>query len=82
MSKQLTTIDFHGAKLVAIAGDSPETTLVAMPQIVEGMGLDWEAQRKKIERHPVLSKGASIKEVPTEGGKQCVTCLSLDLLNF
>lgn len=79
---KLTTIDFHGAKLVAIAGDRPETTLVAMPQIVEGMGLDWEAQRKKIERHPVLSKGASIKEVPTEGGEQSVTCLSLDLLNF
>jgi len=81
MSK-LTTIDFHGAKLVAIAGDRPENTLVAMPPIVEGMGLNWEGQRKKIMAHPVLSKGASVTVVPSEGGPQEMTCLSLDLLNF
>ncbi|MFT9115210.1 MAG: phage antirepressor N-terminal domain-containing protein [Acetobacter malorum] len=94
MSKQLTTIDFHGSKLFAIAGDRPETTLVAMKPIVEGMGLAWQTQHRKISSHPVLSKGVtmmvippeakgiSVTETPAEGGRQSVTCLSLDLLNF
>ena len=82
MSKQLTTIDFHGAKLVAIAGDRPETTLVAMKPIVEGIGLDWGGQHKKMLAHPVLSKGISVTEIPSEGGDQDATCLSLDLLSF
>lgn len=79
---KLTTIDFHGAKLVAIAGDRPETTLVAMKPIVEGMGLNWEGQRKKIMSHPLVSKGATVTVIPSEGGPQETTCLSLDLLNF
>ncbi|WP_062143406.1 phage antirepressor N-terminal domain-containing protein [Acetobacter cerevisiae] len=82
MSKQLTTVDFHGTKLVAIAGDRPETTLVAMKPIVEGIGLDWGAQHKKMLAHPVLSKGISVTEIPSGGGDQESTCLSLDLLNF
>lgn len=79
---QLTTIDFHGAKLVAIAGDRPDSTLVVMKPIVEGMGLDWGGQHKKMLAHPVLSKGISVTEIPSEGGAQEATCLSLDLLNF
>lgn len=94
MSKQLTTIDFHGAKLVAVAGDRPDSTLVAMKPIVEGMGLDWKTQHRKISSHPVLSKGmvmmtipaeakgVAITDTPCEGGDQEMTCLSLDLLNF
>ncbi|GAN66919.1 phage antirepressor N-terminal domain-containing protein [Acetobacter orientalis] len=94
MSKQLTTIDFHGSKLVAIAGDRPETTMVAMKPVVEGMGLDWKTQHRKLSSHPVLSKGmvimtipaevkgTPITKAPSEGGDQEMACLSLDLLNF
>jgi len=82
MTQHLTTIDFHGSNLIAIQGDRPETTLVAMKPVVEGMALDWGAQHKKITAHPVLSKGISVKEIPTEGGNQSATFLSLDLLNF
>ncbi|RUT26839.1 hypothetical protein C0V97_03940 [Asaia sp. W19] len=82
MTNALTTIDFHGAKLVAIAGDRPENTLVAMKPIVESMGLDWSFQRKKLNAHPVLSKGVAVTAIPSDGGEQDGTCLSLDLLNF
>lgn len=94
MSKQITTIDFHGSKLIAIAGDRPENTLVAMKPVVEGMGLDWKTQHRKISSHPVLSKGMVIITIPAEakgaaitsatceGGDQEMACLSLDLLNF
>ena len=81
MSK-LTTIDFHGTKLIAVPGDKPETTLVAMKPIVEGMGLDWTYQFRKISGHPVLSKGVAVTAIPSPGGSQDTTCLTLDLLNF
>ncbi|MBS1098545.1 hypothetical protein JK191_13545 [Gluconobacter sphaericus] len=78
----LTTIDFHGAKLIAVPGDKPETTLVAMKPIVEGMGLDWGGQHKKMLAHPVLCKGISVTEILSDGGAQATVCLTLDLLNF
>lgn len=84
MSKQLTTIDFHGSKLIAIAGDRPENTLVAMKPIVEGMGLSWEGQRKKIQSHPVLSTCTTVKEAQLAGDNQERehTFLALNRLNF
>jgi P22_AR N-terminal domain len=57
-TQNLTTINFHGAELMAIRGETPETTMVAMKPIAEGMGLDWEGQRQKIMRHPVLAPAA------------------------
>lgn len=84
MSKQLTTIDFHGAKLVAIAGDRPESTLVAMKPIVEGMGLDWGGQHKKMLAHPVLNTCISVKEtqMPDDDQVREHTFLSLEMMNF
>lgn len=84
MSKQLTAIDFHGAKLVAIAGDRPESTLVAMKPIVEGMGLDWTYQSRKLQSHPVLSTCVAVTAIQMEGDDQVRdhTFLALNRLNF
>ncbi|QOF94201.1 phage antirepressor N-terminal domain-containing protein [Novacetimonas hansenii] len=82
MTQHLTTIDFHGSNLIAIPGDRPETTLVAMKPVVEGMGLSWQPQHRKIMSHPVLKKGITMTVIPSDGGEQDGTCLSLDLLNF
>ena len=54
MTHEITKIQFHGADLIVQRGETPDTTFVAMKPVVEGMGLDWEGQRLKIERHPVL----------------------------
>lgn len=78
----LTTIDFHGAKLIAVRGETPDTTLVAMKPVVEGMGLDWGGQHKKLVAHPVLAKGISITEIPSPGGPQSAVMLPLNRLNF
>lgn len=80
----LTTLDFHGAKLIAIAGDRPETAKIALKPIVEGMRLDWEGQRQKIERHPVLATCTSVIKVQLPGDTQERehTFLSLNRLNF
>jgi hypothetical protein len=45
--KDLTTVDFRGAKLVAIPGDTPATTLVAMRRMTEGMG--WPIRKTSAE---------------------------------
>ena len=82
MSKQLTAIDFHGSKLIAIAGDRPENTLVVMKPVVEGMGLNWEGQRKKMQAHPVIKQGVTVTVVPSSSGVQETLFLTLDLLNF
>lgn len=67
---ELTTVDFHGAKLVAVKGATPAETLVAMKPVVEGMGLDWEEQRRKLHRHPVLSPDLTFATVQMPGDDQ------------
>ncbi|MFP5513297.1 MAG: phage antirepressor N-terminal domain-containing protein [Alphaproteobacteria bacterium] len=78
----LTTVDFHGAKLVAVKGNTPAETLVAMKPIVEGMGLDWSSQHAKVMRHPVLSKGIQHIAIPSAGGVQETTAIPLNRLSL
>ena len=79
-SLQRGTVDFHGHALTVITGPEGEH-LVAMKPICEAIGLQWEAQLKRIKRHPVLSQGMSIMDTPSAGGYQETTCLPLDYLN-
>lgn len=76
---QLATIQFHDQTILAI--DAEGTHYVAMKPIVENIGLQWEAQLKRIQRHPVLSKGMSIMDTPSNGGVQRTYCLPVDMLN-
>lgn len=78
----LTTFDFHGASLIISPGDTPSQTIVAMKPLVEGMGLDWSYQFRKIKEHPVLSKGVAVIAIPSDGGMQDMTGLPLTRLNF
>jgi hypothetical protein len=77
---KITTVDFHGAKLLAIAGDSPATTMVAMKPVCEAMGLNWGSQHTKIKDHPVLSGSIAIIAIPSTSGDQATSCLSLEML--
>ena len=77
---QIATVDFHGHALTVITGPAGEH-LVAMKPIVEAIGLQWEAQLKRIKRHPVMSQGVFIMNTPSNGGDQQTTCLPLDMLN-
>lgn len=80
----LTTVDFHGAKLVAVKGSTPAETLVAMKPVVEGMGLNWERQREKLAAHPVLTPATTIRGVQMPGDDQNrdMVFLPLTKLNF
>lgn len=86
---QVVTVEFHGQQLVAIKnGDEIH---VAMKPITEAIGLQWEAQLKRIKRHPVMSKGMSMMDIPETirvhnghgdgGGTQKAVTLPLKMLN-
>jgi hypothetical protein len=79
---ELTKIDFHGAELLAVAGETPETTMVAMRPLVEGMGLDWKTQFRKLQGHPVLNEGVGIMTIPSLGGSQESVALPLNRVNY
>lgn len=76
---QLATIQFHDQTIFAIEHDGKH--FVAMKPIVENIGLNWDAQRQRIKRHPVLSGGAVVMNVPSSSGDQDTTFLPVDMLN-
>lgn len=76
---QVATITFHGQQL--ITAKNGNQIVVAMKPIVENIGLQWEAQYKRIKRHSVMSKGMSIMDIPSDGGIQATTMLPLKMLN-
>ena len=65
----------------AAGGPADGAVFVAIKPICEGLGIDWEAQRKRIQRDQVLAEGASIMEVPSKGGLEETVTLRLDLVN-
>lgn len=77
--RSLITISFRGASLAALAGPTPETTLVAVKPLVDGMGLPWEAQRQRILRHPVLRTCTCVMQVQLPGDTQSRETVFLEL---
>ena len=78
-STQLETIQFHNQSLVVLNHENKP--YIAMKPVCENIGLDWEAQRQRIKRHHVLSKGAFMIKVPSKGGEQQYLCLPISMLN-
>lgn len=73
------TVNFHNQTLLTLQKDG--IAYVAMKPICENIGLDWEAQRQRINRDEVLSEGAFIIQAPTKGGIQKLLCLPIHYLN-
>lgn len=72
-------VPFHGHQLLTI--NDGDVIRVAMKPICEAIGLDWDAQRKRINRHSVMTEGAVMMTVPSVGGPQETLTLPLDYLN-
>ena len=76
----LCTVDFHGTPLVAIAVDGKP--FVAVRPICDALTIDFDSQRHRIARHPVLSASTVITTgVAADGKRREVLCLPLDKLN-
>lgn len=80
MTKQIATVTFHGTPLTVITQDDQQ--LVAMRPIIEAIGLGWQSQYNRIQRHPVLKSTVVMMNTVAQDGKQRqLLCLPLDYLN-
>jgi hypothetical protein len=77
---KIMTVQFQGSEIFGFQLGG--IVFIAVKPIVEGMGLNWEPQRQRIQRDPILSKGTSMIKVPFgRGGPQEMVCLPLDLIH-
>ena len=76
--KNLVQVEFHGDTIWAI--ERGDEVLVAIKPICESMGMQWEAQLKRIKRDEILTQGMSIMDIPSPGGAQETMCLPLNLI--
>ena len=81
MSKiQYNLIPFNGEEIMAITKDGKK--FVVPKQICENLGIDWSAQRQKIERDSVLSSTmVMITTVAKDGKNREMSALPLEYLN-
>ena len=73
----IQTINFNNQQLLTVEKDGIK--YVAVKPICENLGLDWDSQRKRIERDDVLS---SVKVIMTATGSDNknyeMVCLPID----
>lgn len=70
-------VPFHGNSLLVVEHQGEAYT--PMKPIVEGMGLAWQTQHRKLRER--FSKGITEMMIPSVGGSQSMTCLALRKLN-
>jgi len=75
----IQSVTFHNQEIQVLNHDGKP--YVAMKSIVENIGLDWDSQKKRINRNEVLSQGKVMMTSPTNGGIQEMLCLPLGMLN-
>ena len=75
----ISTVDFHNDTLLTI--EEGGVTYVAIKPICDSLGLNWNAQRKKITNDPLLSKGCALTTLPSVGGMQETVCLDIKRLH-
>lgn len=84
------TVVFYDDEIPAVVVEQGEQQVIYVPlsPICDFLGLDWDAQRQRVRRDPVLSEvvqGSVIITAPSAdnrgGGPQTLLCLPLDYLN-
>ncbi|HFS4465041.1 TPA: phage antirepressor N-terminal domain-containing protein [Escherichia coli] len=69
----MMTVPFHGDSLYVVNHNGEP--YVPMKPIVEGMGLDWKSQFRRMNQR--FTKGMVIMTIPSVGGQQKTVCLAL-----
>ncbi len=83
MSSALTpteqkTVLFYDDELTAVRADSD--IYVSIPQMCGSLGLDTQAQRRRMERHEIMAEGIGVANLATPGGQQDTYVLRVDLI--
>lgn len=76
---KLETIPFRNQQLIVL--NHQNNPYIAMKPVCENIGLDWHAQRQRIHRHHVLSKGVVMITLPSKSGDQGYLCLPISMIN-
>lgn len=77
---RVMTVGFAGKELYAF--EMGGIIFVALKPIVEGMGLDWSAQFRKVQRMPILAEGVAKMAMPFgPGNGQPMICLRMNLIH-
>lgn len=74
-------VEFYGDSLIAIR-TSDGAVYVPVRPICEVLGVDWNGQRRRIQRDPVLNEtlqGVDVTSTP--GGRQTMLALPLDYIS-
>lgn len=74
MTTELIEVPFHGDNLLLFERDGEP--FVAIKPICERLGLDWKSQHRKLN-DPENDWGIHLMTIPTAGGPQEMTCLTL-----
>lgn len=78
MSKTFEVVPFHDHEILTVR--EGEDIIVPLKPVVDAIGLAWNAQFERVKRHPVLSKGIRVTRIPSQGGMQEMTGLTLDMV--
>lgn len=74
-------VQFYGDQITAVQANDG-TIYIPIRPICELIGVDWNGQRRRINRDPVLSEEVQGVDVTsTPGGKQEMLCLPLDYIS-
>lgn len=74
------SIDFYGDDLTAVRADD-NRIYAGLTQMCNALGIDAQGQRRRIERHAVLSKGLQgVDKLATPGGIQSGYVLRVDMV--
>lgn len=77
---KIMTVHFYGTEMIGF--ELGGMVVVALKPIVEGIGLDWSGQLRRIKHDPILSEGMVMMSIPFgRGGPQEQVCLRLDLIH-
>jgi hypothetical protein len=72
-------VTFQGDELVAVQGEDG-TIYALFARLCDNLGLNQQAQARRVQRHVVLRDGLTTLTVSTTGGPQIAQFLRLDLL--
>jgi P22_AR N-terminal domain len=76
---ELVKVDFYGDTILTQQVDD-KTVRVVMKPMVERVGIDWESQRQRIMRDPILASSACMIQVETPAGSRDALTLTLNLI--
>ena len=74
--KQVLLYDDELTSVRAANGD----VYVSIPQMCSSLGLDTQAQRRRMERHEIMEEGIGVAKLATPGGQQDTYVLRVDLI--